>query len=88
MLRTRWGGSEGEEGVGRCARARAHGCGGTDAERGVWASLGSGTGGQEERPRPSSLTAAVQKLPACTRGIRKCSQLVPPEGKRAWSVRD
>lgn len=81
-LRTRWGGSEGEAGVGLCARARAHGCGGTGAKQGVWASPGSGTGGQEERLRPSSRTAAVQTLPAYTRGIHKCLQLVQPEEKK------
>ena len=82
MLRTRWGGSEGEAGVGPCAKARAHGCGGTGAERGVWASPGSGTGGLEEGLRPSWLTTAVQKLPAYRRGIHKCSRLVRPEGKK------
>lgn len=69
--------------MGPCAKARAHGCGGTGARRGVRASPGSGTGGWKERRRLSSPTAAAQKLPACTRGTRRCWQLAPPAGREA-----
>lgn len=56
--------------------------GGTGAERGAWASPGSGTGGRAEGLRPSWPTTAVPRLPAYRRGTHKCSQLVRPEGKK------
>lgn len=68
-------------GVAQRARARVHGCEGKDAARGVWASLGSGIGGQGAGLRPSRPRRSVPKLPVYRRNTHKGREPVPPAEK-------
>jgi hypothetical protein len=66
--------------------AHVRGCGGTGAAQGVWASLGSGTDGQEVGLQPSLLMPSAQKLPAYKRDIHKCLEFVQPKRKEKVPV--
>ena len=66
--------------MGRRARARAHGCGGTGAAPGVRASRGSETGAQEAGRQQPLLTVLIQTPLVYKRGIHKRLELVLPQG--------
>ena len=72
--------------MGRRARAHVHGCGDKDAERGVWASRGSRTGGREEGLQRSPPTASIQTPLVYRHDIHKCLELVLPKGKEKRSI--
>lgn len=67
--------------MGRRARARARGCGGTGAAQGVQASRGSETGGREAGHQRPLLKALIQTLLVYKHDIHKCLELVLPKGK-------
>ena len=67
--------------MGRRARARARGCGGTGAAQGVQASRGSETGGREAGHQRPLLKALIQTLLVYKHDIHKCLELVLPKAK-------